>query len=560
MSIFGVYHSVKASSNPPAFTWGLEEVFNYLTKDRPTPEDAYKEQQNYKNGSSKAACFGAYCPTKRLLKAADIQISGYVSMDFDKIPKDQVLGFLEQIKELDYVLLTWPSGSFYKEDPEGKGGIKMVVQPELPPIDAKSYESMFEAVSARVTQDIPALHPYWDAACKDLVRLCFLSYAPDAWLNPDPQTLEITGSRNNLLSDRIFAYGKKGMGANAIIQKVAEDNLLLQDPLGEEELETVLRPGSLIKATRNGNAQNIANTRDLLKHYLPEEYLGMRWDEFIDNINIPFFDWDKVVSIVREAMHEADSLVNKETVQEAIKAYARAGGPYHSLHQEWNGYSSPTATPDNPTPLLDNCGSYFCEEPTEVDHAMARLMIEGMVARGYTPGCVFEYMVILLGQQNLFKTTALRLLAGNAYGTLPSLGSYSLKKEAVEEMVGVVLMESPELSGARQVQINDFKGWIDRTFDRVRLAYRVDAKNYPRQFIVVATTNALTLPKDPTGMRRFPILKVDKAVDLDRLKQDREGLIAEARDKWLSYLDSGQEPERFFVPVSYTHLTLPTKA
>ena len=176
-------------------------------------------------------------------------------------------------------------------------------------------------------------------------------------------------------------------------------------------------------------------------------------------------------------------------------------------------------------------------------------MIEGMVARAYSPGCMFEYMVILLGQQNLFKSTGLRLLAGGDkhFGTLPNLGSYNLKKEVVEETRSVTIMECAELNGAAKMQINDFKGWIDRRVDRVRLAYRMDGKEYPRQFIVVATTNVLSLPKDPTGMRRFPVLKVDKPIDIAGLKRDREGLIAEARDKWLAYLEAGKEPDAFFV-------------
>ena len=546
---FGIYHSI--TGTVPAFSWDLEQAYDHLTKPRPSEAAAHQEQQNYKKGSSLVGMFGAYCPTARKKTSADNEISGLVSLDFDKIPKDQVLPFLEGIKGLPYTLMAWPSGSFYKEDEENKGGIKMVVQPELPPINHRSYESIFEAVSDRVKQDIPALAPYWDSKCKDLVRLCFLSYAPDAWLNPDPQTVEITGSRNDLLYKRVCDYAKGGMGAKAIIQQVAEDNLKLQNPLSEEELEDgILRPDTLIKATSNrrrGSNQNIANARDLIRHFLPEEFKDMRWDDFIDNI--PGFDWDSDISAIRVAMHEAEYEVSRETVVEAVLAYAKRNGPYHSLWDEWNTYTSPTSTPENPTPLLDKCGKYFCEEPTEVDHAIARLMIEGMVARGYNPGCVFEYMVILLGGQNLYKTTALRLLAGGDrhFGALPSLGSYNLKKEVVEETRCVTIMECAELSGAKKMEINDFKGWIDRTQDRTRLSYRKDSKEYPRQFIVVATTNVLSLPKDPTGMRRFPILKVDKPVEVDKLETDREGLIAEARDKWFGYLDAGNKPERYFV-------------
>ena len=321
---FGVYKSVKETI--PFASWDLDKAFEHLTAKRENP---IFEQQNYKNGTSLAACFGAHCPTARKQKSADNEISGLVSLDFDNIPKEQVLAFLEQVKALPYVLLTWPSGSYYKVDDLNKGGIKIVVEPELPPISPESYKKIWEAVASRVAQDIPDLQPYFDTKCHDLTRLCFLSYAPDAWLNPDPATLEVTGSRNDLLFNRVSDYGKKGISANGIRDRLTEDNRRLRNPLPEEELEDgILRPDTLIRATSNrrkGSAQNIANAQDLLKYFLPGQFQDMRWDDYIDNI--PGFDWDSEVSAIRLAMHRAEHEVTKETVMEAIKGYAKADGP-----------------------------------------------------------------------------------------------------------------------------------------------------------------------------------------------------------------------------------------
>ena len=185
---FGVYNSVRGAT-APHYSWTLEDAHWHLTKERVNP---VQEQQDYKNGSSLVACFGAYCPTNRRKVNADNEISGLVGLDFDHIPEDQVLEFLEQIKLLPYVLLAWPSGSYYRVDDEKHGGLKLVVEPELPPISPESYECIFAAVSDQVKKDIPALAAYWDAKCKDLTRLCFLSYAHHAWLNPLPQKMAIT--------------------------------------------------------------------------------------------------------------------------------------------------------------------------------------------------------------------------------------------------------------------------------------------------------------------------------------------------------------------------------
>src|SRR5262249_36306930 len=88
-------------------------------------------------------------------------------------------------------------------------------------------------------------------------------------------------------------------------------------------------------------------------------------------------------------------------------------------------------------------------------------------------------------------------------------------------------VEAADMSGMRKADVEHLKALLSRQVDRARMAYGRITIEYPRQFIIVGTTNSAIYLKDVTGNRRFWPVKV-KQFDIATLRRDRDQLWAEA--------------------------------
>ena len=295
----------------------------------------------------------------------------------------------------------------------------------------------------------------------------------------------------------------------------------------------------------------VDTSRKLQEALTPPERELLKWDKFRNGIrgfgkgkHHLFPDLDTMVKDLRVRLHAKDFLASATMVRDGLEAIAREN-QYHALLDAWVAYTSPNATPDNPTPTLDNAAKYFCQDPTPLDKETVRLMIMGMVARATDPGCEFQFMPILLGESGFRKSTTLQWLAGGRDFFSDDFPSFTLpdhNKLVGERSRGCILMEYQELRDSHKLDINDVKSFVSTTEDVYRSAYGREDDNAgkPRGFITVATTNHDSLarfPLDPAGMRRLPIITVDKRIDNDALVADRPALIAES----LAFLEAHPE-------------------
>lgn len=79
----------------------------------------------------------------------------------------------------------------------------------------------------------------------------------------------------------------------------------------------------------------------------------------------------------------------------------------------------------------------------------------------------------------------------------------------------------------RKGEVEVIKAMVSRQIDTCRVAYGRTVSDFPRQFILIGTTNADRFLRDATGNRRFWPVAVGK-FDLDALMRDRDQLMAEA--------------------------------
>lgn len=162
----------------------------------------------------------------------------------------------------------------------------------------------------------------------------------------------------------------------------------------------------------------------------------------------------------------------------------------------------------------------------------SRLSLLAVVARVYCPGHKWDHVPILSGPQGIRKSSFIKTLFGERWaGELTA--EMASNKDAVEQMLGKLCLELPELAHMRRGDVNSVKEFITLTVDRVRLAYDARVTDFRRQCVFWGTSNESDYLKDRTGNRRFWPWTVEVSqIDTDRLAANRDQLWAEAYHLW----------------------------
>lgn len=174
-----------------------------------------------------------------------------------------------------------------------------------------------------------------------------------------------------------------------------------------------------------------------------------------------------------------------------------------------------TLTPKQDTELLDGWIETLLPLEDNADNkALARwasrYIFLGIVQRTKEPGCKLDEILTLHGEQGIGKSAVCASIIPHDFREecfTDRLILTSSPKEAAESIQGVVLAEASEMTGMSKADIEKVKALITTTQDRVRLAYRKNTETISRRCIFVGTSNTDCLPNDPTGNRRFVVVK-----------------------------------------------------
>ena len=168
------------------------------------------------------------------------------------------------------------------------------------------------------------------------------------------------------------------------------------------------------------------------------------------------------------------------------------------------------------TPRLDNLISSVWPDTqlaTPDAEAVARwgpyFMLAGAVRRAYQPGARHDTCLVLIGGQGIGKSHFAQLLLPDPewYGSVTFRTGMGAVKDMWERTQGRVIVELSEAIGLSRASTSALKQWITDTKDRVRVPYDRDPLDFPREFVLIVTSNEPhPLPDDPSGHRRYMVI------------------------------------------------------
>lgn len=214
------------------------------------------------------------------------------------------------------------------------------------------------------------------------------------------------------------------------------------------------------------------------------------------------------------------------------------------------------------TLLIDYLGA----EDTPYVRAVTRKTLCAAVARVYVPGIKFDTMLTLIGGQGMGKTTFFERLGGRWFSnSMPTFKG----KEAMESLQGVWILEVGELAAMKKAESEEVKNLLSKTRDNFRVAYGRRGEVFPRQCIIVGTTNKKEIFRDTTGNRRFwPVdCKKNEYKKKKFFKEFNQELVnqiwAEAKFLWEQgeelYLSSDIENDAFKIQEDHKEVDIRTE-
>lgn len=171
--------------------------------------------------------------------------------------------------------------------------------------------------------------------------------------------------------------------------------------------------------------------------------------------------------------------------------------------------------------------SVHCEDNPYTRAVSAKFLI-ATVARVYNPGCKFDHMLILEGDQGIGKSTLVELLAGDWY---LDTNFNNKDKDLIDSMRGALIIEISELTGMNKKDVDWLKSFLSKKVDRVRLPYAARSKDFQRKCVFVGTYNPSgnnMYLRDDTGNRRFWPVECNGMINFSYVKEYKNQLWAEA--------------------------------
>ena len=181
----------------------------------------------------------------------------------------------------------------------------------------------------------------------------------------------------------------------------------------------------------------------------------------------------------------------------------------------WDG------TPRLETMFIRHLGA----EDTKLTRAATRKWMCAAVKRVTVPGCKFDNCLVLVGPQNIGKSSFADVLSR---GWFNDSDINMNSKDGYDALHGSWIIELAELASTKRSDVETVKTFLSKREDTYRAAYTRRSRTYPRQCVFFGTTNEQEFLRDRTGNRRFWPITVSHKMDRSALEAEVDQLWAEA--------------------------------
>lgn len=313
-------------------------------------------------------------------------------------------------------------------------------------------------------------------------------------------------------------------------------------PIQTQIVEKVLEKESpelelLFTETKNGGKVFVLNTENIcriLKHH--SAFKGrLRYDKFKNTLEYDpygigrwrgFEDSDDInIQTTISVLFPPFMKVGKLMIQDAMLKVAKENAIDSAVDLIESITWDKTGRLDH---WLSN--TYGCPDD-EYHQSVGSNWLKGMIKRIVHPGCKFDYVLVLEGEQGTKKSTSLSVLGemenGHNWHVETSMGTDN--KDFFMQFSGKAIVEFSEGETLSRTEVKKMKSIITTQSDKYRPPYSRVSIDFPRRCVFAMTTNETEYLKDDTGNRRWLPVKLEfKEANIDWLRENRDQLLAEA--------------------------------
>lgn len=251
--------------------------------------------------------------------------------------------------------------------------------------------------------------------------------------------------------------------------------------------------------------QNAGNYKALLlnKHIVPHTF---KWNEFSECIEMDDrLLKDNDITLLSNlfsnvAGFESDKKLNGAIIEVALD------NSYHPVKQYlesivWDG-----------VPRVETMFTTFLSaKDCELYHVYAKLFMIAAIKRVYKPGCKFDNMLVLQGEQGNGKSTFCEKLAVNDKWYNDNIIIADRDKDSLLYMQDAWIVIMDELDAWNKADTNAAKGFMSKRSDKFRAPYAQHSEEHPRHCVFIGNTNDETFLKDSTAIteRRYWVIKTE---------------------------------------------------
>jgi predicted P-loop ATPase len=170
-----------------------------------------------------------------------------------------------------------------------------------------------------------------------------------------------------------------------------------------------------------------------------------------------FMSDDDFVDLRLEIQEKFRFLPSKDYFIDVVKNIARSN-KFHPVRERFDALQW-----DGEARIDEFFITYAGAEDTELNRAISRKFFMAGIKRIYQPGCKFDTMLVIEGEQGTGKSTLFKLLAMEEEFFSDDFPLGGDAKQTIEQTRGKFLIECAELKGMRASDVTKVKSQLSRT-------------------------------------------------------------------------------------------------